>query len=153
MEKRISFTQFQSVKTVAKACDPLFRESERLKEQIAKLAEKYKACLTQISALEAGVVQIVGFHVNDLVVRVKDDKGTKYIPTDIVKYDEHTKEFVITPPEDTEVTGSDFDIDAEEAEAEREAEQEEEKVEEEEGSTDEDELPFGESPSENEEIF
>jgi len=52
----------------------------------------------------------------------KPIKVTKYLPTDIVSYDEATKEYVITVPEEGETVvppttedtaGSDFDKDAE----------------------------------------
>ena len=58
----------------------------------------------QIKALEAGIVQVIGFHVEDLVKKVIesgiDSKGqpvktTKYLPTDIVSYDAEKKQYVI----------------------------------------------------------
>lgn len=42
MEKRISFDQFQSVKRVAQACNPLMVKREKLREKIEKLAAEYK---------------------------------------------------------------------------------------------------------------
>ena len=135
MEKRIPFVQFQSVKSVAKAIDPYLRQKGRLQaqidglddefkvkaeEELKKLKERLKAQLAtkkekleaeikgtedQISAIEAGIVSIIGFHVTDLVKKViePNDKGikeTKYLPTDIVSYDNTTKEFVITIPDE-----------------------------------------------------
>ena len=151
MEKRIQFFHFQSVKAVAKAIDPHLRTLEALKkktlalkeeydekqakllkemdEKAAKIKREYDACKTQIDALEAGILQVTGFHVEDLVKKVIEPTGktdpktgkplktTKYVPTDIVKYDEQTKEFIISSPED-EPAGSDFDIDAGNAEPE-----------------------------------
>ena len=129
MEKRISYQQFQSVKSVAKAIDPINRKLKPLGEKIKALVEEYKGYQTQIDALEAGIVQIIGFHVNDLVKKViepgLDGKGnpiktTKYLPTDIVSYDEQHKQYVITLPEEEPIEvpstegmpGSDYDIDA-----------------------------------------
>ena len=111
MEKRISFNQFQQVRSAAKMIDPLKRKMDPLEKKIKALAAEYKAYQTQVEALEAGIVQILGFHVSDLVKKVieptgkSDGKGkpitvTKYLPTDIVTYDEQKKQFVITSKEE-----------------------------------------------------
>ena len=101
---------------------------QRLEEGKVKKQEALNAELQakdgQIEALESGVVKIVGFHVTDLVKKVMepngkvDDKGnpikvTKFLPTDMVSYDEQKKEYVITTPDEepffqsNEGTGSD----------------------------------------------
>ena len=105
MEKRISFNEFQSVKSVAKAIDPIIRKRESVKNKIEALVEEYKGYETQIKALEAGIVTIIGFHVEDLVKKVIEpdahgNKVTKYLPTDIVSYDNQTKQYVITTPDE-----------------------------------------------------
>lgn len=134
MEKRISFDEFQSVKRVAQACNPLMVKREKVKAKIAALAEEYKGYDVQIQALEAGIKQIVGFRVEELVKKViepgtdsfgKAIKTTKYLPTDIVSYDSDKKQYVISVPDDTEPIvppttaegpGSDFDADKENVE-------------------------------------
>ena len=145
MEKRISYTQFQSVKSVAKACDPIQRQKEAVKRKIEKLVEEYKGYEAQIEALQAGIVQVIGFPVDMLVQKVisttgaTDTKGnpvkvTKYLPTNVVTYDEQHKQYVINIPSAEEISaqvdavhpqetivppttadgpGSDYDIDAE----------------------------------------
>lgn len=70
MEKRISYSQFQSVKCVAKACDPLISKRSKLKEKLDKLAKEYEDCNTQIQSLEAGIVTVIGFPVDMLVKKV-----------------------------------------------------------------------------------
>lgn len=111
MEKRISYSQFQSVKCVAKACDPLISKRNKLKEKLDKLAKEYDECNTQISSLEAGIVSVIGFPVDKLVKKIivpgvdangQPKKTTKYLPTDVVSYDETHKQYVITVPEDEE---------------------------------------------------
>lgn len=108
MEKRISYSQFQSVKCVAKACDPQISKRNSLKEKIEKLAQEYKDCVTQIDSLQAGIVAVLGVPVDALVKKViepgldangKPKKTTKYLPTDIVSYDEKHKQYVITLPD------------------------------------------------------
>lgn len=149
MEKRISYTEFQSVRSVAKACDPIIRKRDAVKRNIEKLVEEYKMLDTQIQTLEAGIKNIIGFRAEELVKKVmeptgavgkdgKPVKNTKYVPTSIVSYDEATKQYVITTPDEpsvqTEETapadnqeeieapttedgpGSDFDKDVEEQE-------------------------------------
>ena len=132
MEKKITYQQFQSVKAVAKAIDPIMRKFKPLDEKVKKLEEERKFYQTQIAALEAGIVQIVGFHVADLVKKVvevtgttadgKPIKSTKFLPTDNVRYDEATKQYIDTvgEPETIEVPapsesnfGNDFDADKE----------------------------------------
>ena len=136
MEKRLSFFEFQSVKAVAKAIDPHLRklsslEKERealnakLEEKKQKLLEDWQkemdelalketSCTTQIEALEAGILNVTGLHVKNLVKKVivptgkldkagKPIKETKYLPTDIVSYDEEKKQFVISLPDETAV--------------------------------------------------
>jgi len=100
MEKRISFVQFQSAKSVAKAIDPIIRQRNRIQAQIDGLDEEFKAKAeqalaklkdrikteletkktaleaevadknSQIDGIEAGIVQIIGFKATDLVKKV-----------------------------------------------------------------------------------
>ena len=107
MEKRISFDQFQSVKRVAQACNPLMVKREKIKAKIEALNKEYNDYDTQIASLEAGIKQVVGFRVEELVKKViepgvdangQPKKTTKYLPTDIVSYDEKHKQYVITIP-------------------------------------------------------
>lgn len=149
MEKRISFFEFQSVKSVAKAIEPKLREQAKIKNQMEKLANEYKKCDADIAALESGVVNLIGFHVKDLVQKVVEETGrvdkegnavkvTKYVPTDIVTYDDTAKQYVIktsdeeTPAEEpveapVPEAGNDFDVDGD--------------------------IPFDEPEEKNEEIF
>ena len=112
MEKRIKYQQFQQVKSAAKMIDPLKRKMTPLKNKVEALVAEMKSYQTQINALEAGIVQVIGFHVDDLVRKVIEPTGktdangkpimqTKYIPTGIVSYDEQHKEFVVTTPDDS----------------------------------------------------
>lgn len=105
MEKRISYSEFQSVKSVFKSCEPMIAKRNKLKAKIEKLAEEYKNCVEYISTLEAGIVKIIGFPVDHLVKKVVEPgvdingqpkKTTKYLPTDIVSYDEKKKQYIIT---------------------------------------------------------
>jgi hypothetical protein len=126
MEKRISYSQFQQVKSAAKMIDPLQRKMVPLKAKIAALVGELKGYQTQIDALEAGIVSILGFHVADLVKKVIEPTGktdpktgkpltvTKYLPTDMVSYDEQKKQYVISVPEmpTGALPGSDYDADA-----------------------------------------
>lgn len=115
MEKRISFDQFQSVKRVAQACNPLIVKRDKVKAKIEKLAEEYKAYDTQVAALEAGIKSIIGFRVEELVTKViepsldkngKEVKITKYVPTNIVTYDKNAKQYVITVPDPVDNTSA-----------------------------------------------
>lgn len=108
MKKRISFDQFQSVKRVAQACNPLMVKREKIKAKIEALAKEYKDYDTQIASLEAGIKQVVGFRVEELVKKViepgvdangQPKKTTKYLPTDIVSYDENKKQFIVSIPD------------------------------------------------------
>lgn len=140
MEKRISYSQFQQVKSAAKMIDPNMRKIESLKKKIMPLVEEMKYWQAQNDSLEEGIVKFIGFHVNDLVKKVIEPTGTtdkngkaimvtKYLPTDIVAYDEQKKQYVITIPDTKEeaaapieapstenAAGSDFDVDKNEEE-------------------------------------
>lgn len=111
MEKRISFDQFQSVKRVAQACNPLMVKREKIKAKIEALNKEYNDYDTQIASLEAGIKQVVGFRVEELVKKViepgvdvngQPKKTTKYLPTDIVSYDETKKQFIVSIPDDNQ---------------------------------------------------
>lgn len=108
MEKRISFDQFQSVKRVAQACNPLMVKREKIKAKIEALNKEYNDYDTQIASLEAGIKLVVGFRVEELVKKViepgvdangQPKKTTKYLPTDIVSYDENKKQFIVSIPD------------------------------------------------------
>lgn len=108
MEKRISYSEFQSVKSVFKSCEPMIAKRNKLRTKIEKLAIEYKNCEEYISTLEAGIVKIIGLPVDKLVKKVVEPgvdvngqpkKTTKYLPTDIVSYDEKKKQYVITLPD------------------------------------------------------
>lgn len=110
MEKRISYSQFQQIKSAAKMIDPNMRKIEALKKKILPLINEMKQYQALNDSLEEGIVKVIGFHVADLVKKVieptgatdkmgKPIKATKYLPTDIVSYDEQKKEYVINIPE------------------------------------------------------
>jgi uncharacterized protein YlxW (UPF0749 family) len=93
--------------------DPLKNKIVPLKKKVEELVAQVKSYQTQIDALESGIVTVIGFHVDDLVRKVIEPTGktdangrpikiTKYIPTDIVAYDEQHKEFVVTIPDENE---------------------------------------------------
>lgn len=124
MEKRISFDQFQSVKRVAQACNPLMVKREKIKAKIEALAAQYKDYDTQIASLEAGIKQIIGFRVEELVKKViepgvdvngQPKKTTKYLPTDIVSYDEEKKQFIVSI-QDTEASSTSEEVKTESSE-------------------------------------
>jgi hypothetical protein len=123
MEKRISYSQFQQVKAAAKMVDPLHRKMNPLKAKIEELVSELRGYQTQIDALEAGIVSVLGFHVSDLVKKVIEPTGkndpktgkplmsTKYLPTDIVTYDEHKKQYVISIPDETSENDNSTSVD------------------------------------------
>lgn len=109
MKKSISFDEFQSVKRVAQACNPLKVKRDKVQAKIEALQAEYNAYDTQISALEAGIKSIIGFRTEELVKKViesgldkngKETKTTKYVPTDIVTYDKDHKQYVISIPDE-----------------------------------------------------
>lgn len=125
MKKSISFDEFQSVKRVAQACNPLKVKRDKVQAKIEALQAEYNAYDTQISALEAGIKSIIGFRTEELVKKIivpgtdkngKEIKTTKYVPTDIVTYDKDKKQYVITTPdipeanEDTNVSDAGEDV-------------------------------------------
>ena len=110
MKKEISYSQFQQVKSAAKMIDPNMRKIEALKKKIMPLVAEMKQYQALNDSLEAGIVSVIGFHVADLVKKVIEPTGTtgkdgkpikitKYLPTDIVSYDEQHKVYVIETPD------------------------------------------------------
>lgn len=104
MEKRISYDVFQSVKRVAQACNPLIVKRDKALEKIEAIKADCESYDAQVAALEAGVKQITGFRVEELVKKVVNTetdaagnvkKTTKYVPTDIVTYDKDRRQYVI----------------------------------------------------------
>ena len=135
MEKRISYSQFQQVKSAAKMMDPNMRKIESLMNKIKPLEEEIKTLQSLNNALEEGIVKVIGIPVYQLVKKVIEPTGavgkdgkpikvTKYLPTDAVSYDEQKKQYVIqiadaeeaiVPPTTENGAGSDFDKDKEES--------------------------------------
>lgn len=110
MKKEISYSQFQQVKSAAKMIDPNMRKIEALKKKIMPLVEEMRQYQALNDSLEEGIVKVIGFHVTDLVKKVIEPTGatdkfgkpikvTKYLPTDIVSYDEQHKVYVIEVPD------------------------------------------------------
>lgn len=143
MQKRISYRDFQAVKSVAKAIDPKVRERESLKKKIEALAMEYKRAEEQINLLEAGIVNTLGIRVTDAVRKEitvtgtdpktgKPIKSTKYVLTSNVSYDEAKKQYIIDLPDepkeeniqvpspDASGYGNDFDADKEKIQQEAE---------------------------------
>jgi len=129
MKKEISYSQFQQVKSAAKMIDPNMRKIEALKKKIMPLVEEMKQYQALNDSLEAGIVSVIGFHVSDLVKKVIEPTGatgkdgkpikvTKYLPTDIVSYDEQRKVYVIETAEDTNTPTTEIPASSEEAETE-----------------------------------
>ena len=126
MEKRISYSQFQQVKSAAKMIDPNMRKIEALKKKIMPLVAEMKQYQALNDSLEAGIVSVIGFHVSDLVKKVIEPTGatgkdgkpikvTKYLPTDIVSYDEQKKMYVIETAEDANTPTTEIPTSSEEA--------------------------------------
>ena len=78
MEKRISYDEFQSVKRVAQACNPLIMKREKIKAKIEALAAEYKSYDAQVKALESGIKQMIGFRVEELVKKVVESGVDSY---------------------------------------------------------------------------
>lgn len=119
MEKRISYSDFMAVKRTAQLVNPTVQKRDAIRKKIEALAEEYNAYDAQVKSLEAGIRQITGFSVEELVKKVtepavnedgtpkydkdgKPVKTTKYLPTSIVSYDKDHKQYVITVPDPVE---------------------------------------------------
>ena len=142
-----------------KATQMLTKLKETFDKKRESLKNQQQLEEQQIELYEAGILNATGFRVRDLVKRIIEPTGktdangkaikvTKYLPTDIVSYDEVAKQYVVTVPDEEETetqeeavvppttenqAGSDFDIDAEKNEA--------------------DELPFSPEEEKEETIF
>ena len=125
MRKEISYSQFQQVKSAAKMIDPNMRKIEALKKKIMPLVEEMKQYQALNDSLEAGIVSVIGFHVSDLVKKVIEPTGatgkdgkpikvTKYLPTDIVSYDEQHKVYVIETAENANTPTTETPVSSEE---------------------------------------
>ena len=125
MEKRISYFEYQNAVSVAKIIDPMVRERAKAQEQYDKLVDQHNTLMAKVeqkaAALQAldseiekyqsGIVKYIGFPVTDLVQKVMVPTGkmtpegkpamtAEFKPTDKVKYDEATKEYIITVPDE-----------------------------------------------------
>ena len=126
MKKEISYSQFQQVKSAAKMIDPNMRKIEALKKKIMPLVTEMKQYQALNDSLEEGIVKVIGFHVTDLVKKVIEPTGatgkdgkpikvTKYLPTDIVSYDEQRKVYVIETTENANTPTTETPTTSEEA--------------------------------------
>ena len=125
MEKRISYFEYQNAVSVAKLIDPMVREKAKALEQYDKLVDQHNKLMakveqkaatlqaldSEIEKYQSGIVKYIGFPVTDLVQKVMVPTGkmtpegkpamtAEFKPTDKVKYDEATKEYIITVPDE-----------------------------------------------------
>ena len=125
MEKRISYFEYQNAVSVAKLIDPMVREKAKALEQYDKLVDQHNKLMakveqkaatlqaldSEIEKYQSGIVKYIGFPVTDLVQKVMVPTGkmtpegkpamtAEFKPTDKVKYDEATKEYIITTPDE-----------------------------------------------------
>ena len=122
MQKRISFYEFQSVKAVAKAIEPFQKKEKTLsprlekakeellkkQEEVSRLTQELQQTQKNIQDYESGVVNNIGFHTDQLVRKItettekagKPVSTSKYVPTSIVTYDDTTKQYIITIPDE-----------------------------------------------------
>lgn len=116
MEKRISYFEFQSAKSIAKASASIVAKRDKAEAAIKKAQEEYEKWDQQIKAVEKGIQELTGFRVEQLVKKVvetgidsktgKQTKSTKYVPSDIVTFDESTRQYIINIPDENESDGS-----------------------------------------------
>lgn len=112
MEKRISYFEFQSAKSIAKVSASTVAKRDKAEAAIKKAQEEYEKWDQQIKAIEKGIQELTGFRVEQLVKKVvetgidsktgKQTKSTKYVPSDIVTFDESTRQYIINIPDENE---------------------------------------------------
>lgn len=109
MKKEISVQQYRSLVRIAQACDPSVAKKNALAAKIAALQEQIDCEQANIDAMDAGARAMTGLPIEALIKKViipgtdangKPTKTTKYVPTDILTYDEAKKKYVITVGED-----------------------------------------------------
>lgn len=131
--KTITKTQFGMIKRVAMNVNPLVTKKNKNLAKIDALLAENELLKSQIEGHEGGVKALTGYQSEDLVKKVVvkidkyDENGkqltmTKYVPTDMVVYDEDSKSYHIAETiEDAEIVsalpitemGNDFDEDTE----------------------------------------
>ena len=114
MEKRISVNEFRSAVRVAQACNPLIIKRDSFLKKIEKLKEEYETYDAQVKALESGIVSLLGISVEDMVKKEvvvtgtdsngKVTKTTKYLPTDNVTFDAEKKQYIVSIPEEGQLS-------------------------------------------------
>lgn len=104
MKKELTKVQFMAIMNVAKSCEPLIKACKTLDNDIMELEKKRKEKQFQIDALEEGIVNITGLHVNEIVKlvtvpKMKSDgkihQTTEYKLTSLVTYNEKTGKYTI----------------------------------------------------------
>lgn len=125
MEKRISYFEYQNAVSIAKLIDPMVREKAKALEQYDKLVDQHNKLMAkveqkaatlqalddEIEKYQSGIVKYIGFPVTDLIQKVMVPTGkmtpegkpamtAEFKPTNKVRYDEATKEYIITTPDE-----------------------------------------------------
>lgn len=131
MEKRISYSDFMAVKRTAQLVNPTIQKREAVRKKIEGLVKEFNNYDAQVKSFEAGIKQITGLRVEELIKKVvepaynedgtpkvdkegKPVKTTKYVPTSIVSYDKEHKQYVITTPDPVETTAENTEAVSEE---------------------------------------
>ena len=132
MEKRISYFEYQNAVSIAKLIDPMVREKAKALEQYDKLVDQHNKLMAkveqkaatlqalddEIDKYQSGIIKYIGFPVTDLIQKVMVPTGkmtpegkpamtAEFKPTNKVRYDEATKEYIITTSDEPALS-SDF---------------------------------------------
>lgn len=106
----INVRNFNSIKNTAKSIQPLVTKQNKLKEKIAALQDEIEALNNEIDLWETPVKAMTGGLTSSMLVkRVIEATGdvdkngnevkiTKWLPTEMVQYDETKKVYIVNEP-------------------------------------------------------
>lgn len=113
----LSTRKWATIKKTAQIVQPNVAKAEKLKAKIKELTEELELTDAAIMQWDGAIVNMTGFRSSDLIRRVVEPTGktdgegrvltvTKWVPTEIVKFDEGKNVYIIDALNETEVAAA-----------------------------------------------
>lgn len=101
--KTVTAKQLAAIKRVAMNVYPTYDKMQKVEDKMRELQAKYDELKNQIDLDEMGVKTMTGYSVMDLIDKVSDTTPTKYVPSDMLKFNEETKVYEIIDAPEVEI--------------------------------------------------
>lgn len=101
--KTVTVKQLAAIKRVAMNVYPTYDKLQKIEDKMRELQDKYDELKNQINLDEMGVKTMTGHSVTELIDKISDAKPVKYVPSEILKFNEEQKVYEIIDAPEVEI--------------------------------------------------